>query len=159
MNNLIAQIKTVLGVDNPEPKSKTKDTEKKGIVIDIEQQTKDNVYFRRVLYTAEHMQLVFMSLKPGEDIGMESHDVDQFFRIEQGTGQVTINGTKAGVKDGSAIIVPAGAEHNVLNTGDEDLKIYTIYAKPHHQDGTIRGTKEDAEDPKNKEEFDGKITE
>lgn len=117
----------------------------KGFVDDIEQLTKANGYFRHVLYTGKHAQLVVMSLKPGEEIGLEVHDhVDQFFRIDQGIGEVVIDGLVSQIKDGSAVIVPAGSEHNIVNTGDEDLKLYTIYSPPNHPDGTINKTYEDA---------------
>ena len=98
-----------------------------------------------------------MSLKPGEDIGDEVHGVDQFFRFESGTGEAIINGNRYPVKDGSSIIVPANAKHNIKNTGNEDLKLYSIYSPPHHEDGTMHGTKEIA--MKDDEEFEGKTTE
>jgi mannose-6-phosphate isomerase-like protein (cupin superfamily) len=113
----------------------------KGFVDNIENRTKDNSDFRRVLYTAKHMQLVLMSLKPGEDIGEEVHqDADQFFRVEDGQGEVWIDGTRTNIKSEFAVIVPAGARHNVINTGNTPLRIYTIYAEPKHChviDGTI----------------------
>lgn len=130
----------------------------KGFVDDIEARTVENSDFRRVLYTARHLQLVLMSLKPGEDIGEEVHpDADQFFRVEQGQGEVWIDGAKTTIKSDIAIIVPAGARHNVINTGDQPLRMYTIYAEPHHRDGTIHATKADAE--RSEEHFDGKTTE
>lgn len=119
--------------------------DKKGIVVDIETDTIDNSNFRKVLYTGENSQLVLMSLKPGEDIGKEVHkDVDQFFRIDAGSGEVIISGKTHKVKDGSAFIVPAGAEHNVINNGSKDLKLYSIYSPPQHPDGTIHKTKDEA---------------
>ena len=132
---------------------------KKGYHASIESLTKENVDFRRVLYTAEHMQLVLMSLLPGEEIGMETHpDNDQFFRFEAGEGKVFINGNEYEVVDGDTIIVPCGAEHNVINTSDnEALKMYTIYSPAHHKDGTIHTTKADA--LASDEEFDGVTTE
>ncbi|MCX6763264.1 MAG: cupin domain-containing protein [Candidatus Moranbacteria bacterium] len=132
---------------------------KKGYKNNIEKITLENVNFRQVLYTAEHCQLVAMSLKPSEEIGSEVHvDGDQFFRFEKGEGKVVINETKYAVGDGDAVIVPAGAQHNVINTSTtEDLKLYTIYAPPHHQDGVMRATKAEAE--ANGPEFDGKTTE
>ncbi|HOX30403.1 MAG TPA: cupin domain-containing protein [Candidatus Paceibacterota bacterium] len=131
----------------------------KGFNIDIEKETLANNNFRKVLYTSKYSQLVLMSLKPGEEIGMEIHNEnDQFFRFEKGVGKVVIDGNEYEVKDGSAIVVPAGAEHNVVNvSGSEDLKLYTIYSPAHHQDGVMRATKEEAmaDGP----EFDGKTTE
>lgn len=130
----------------------------KGFSANIEQQTLNNSNFRQVLYTGKHSQLVLMSLKPKEDIGLEVHsENDQFFRFEAGTGRVLIDGNNYEVSDGSAIVVPAGAEHNVINTSDtDDLKLYTIYSPAHHKDGIIRPTKADAE--ANEEEFDGITT-
>ncbi len=131
----------------------------KGFVTGIEKETKKNADFRRVLYTGKYSQIVLMSLKPGEEIGEETHDnVDQFFRFEQGEGKVTIDGVGHSVKDGNAVIVPAGAKHNVANTSKkEDLKLYTIYSPPEHQDGVIRHTKKEA--MASEEHFDGKTTE
>ena len=131
----------------------------KGYFANIEEETLSNSDFRRVLYTGKHAQLVLMSLPAGSEIGMEVHDEnDQFFRFESGTGLVVIDGNKYQVSDGSAIIVPAGAEHNVVNTSKtEDLKLYTIYSPPHHKDGIVRATKEQAE--ANEEDFDGVTTE
>lgn len=118
-----------------------------GFVQNIEHKTLHNNNFRKVLYTGQHSQLVLMSLKPNEEIGLEVHETtDQFFRIESGSGMVIINGEKHDVGDGDAIIVPAGAKHNVINTSSTtDLKLYTIYAPPHHKDGIIHKTKEQAE--------------
>ena len=118
-----------------------------GFVGNIEQLTLENNNFRKVIYTGQHSQLVLMSLKPNEEIGMEVHEiVDQFLRIEKGEGKVIINGEEHLIKDGSAIVVPAGAEHNVINTSSEnELKLYTVYSPPHHKDGTIHVTKQDAE--------------
>jgi len=131
----------------------------KGFNANIEEQTLQNSDFRHVLYTGKHSQLVLMSLKPGEDIGKEVHeDNDQFFRIEQGTGKCVIDGNEYEIRDGSAIVVPAGSEHNVMNVSDsEDLKLYTIYSPAHHQDGVVRATKSEAE--ADSPEFDGKTTE
>jgi len=131
----------------------------KGFNANIEKETLKNNNFRKVLYSAKHCQLVLMSLKPKEEIGMEVHpDNDQFFRFEKGEGEVIIDGNKYPVTDGSAIIVPCGAQHNVVNTSaTEDLKLYTIYSPAHHKDGIVRATKEEAE--KNEAEFDGKTTE
>lgn len=130
----------------------------KGFVADIEHLTNHNVDFRRVLYTGKHLQLVLMTLKPGEDIGEEVHaDHDQFFRIETGKGEVWIDGERTGIEDDHAIIVPAGARHNVINTGDKPLKLYTIYGPPDHKDGTVRATKADA--AARPEQFEGVTTE
>jgi len=128
----------------------------KGFVQDIEQATLENDLFRRVLYTARHCQLVVMSLEPGADIGMEVHDVDQFFRIEVGTGEVTLEGLTMPVRDGVALVVPAGTRHNIVNTGAGRLKLYTLYAPPHHRDAVVHRTKADAE--ADHEHFDGKTT-
>lgn len=133
----------------------------KGFCSNIEKDTLDNENFRKVIYTAKHCQLVLMSLAPNEEIGMEVHpDNDQFFRFEKGQGKVIIDGNEYAVKDGTAVIVPAGAQHNVINTSaTERLNMYTIYSPAHHIDGVVRATKAEAEDPANDEEFDGKTTE
>jgi len=130
---------------------------KKGIKHDIEKETVENKDFRNVLYTGEHIQLVLMTLKPGEDIGMEVHDVDQFFRFEKGTGKVIVNDTEYDVTDGDSVIIPSGSEHNVINTGGNTLNMYTLYAPPHHEVGTIHATKEEAEMAD--EEWKGRTTE
>ena len=132
---------------------------KKGFAANLEEETKKNTDFRRVLYTGNYSQLVLMSLKPKEDIGEETHDdVDQFFRFEEGEGAVVIDGVKHAVKDGSGVIVPSGARHNVINTsGTKNLKLYTLYSPPEHQDKVIRKTKQEAS--ARKEHFDGKPTE
>jgi mannose-6-phosphate isomerase-like protein (cupin superfamily) len=130
----------------------------KGYVANIEELSLDNNNFRKVLYTTQNSQLVLMSLLPGEDIGMEIHpENDQFFRIDQGEGKVIIDGNEYTVSDGSAVIIPKGAEHNVINTGDVAMKIYTLYMPPHHKDGVIHETKQIAEE--NEVEFDGGTTE
>lgn len=131
----------------------------KGYNTNIEKDTLENKNFRKVLYTGKHSQLVLMSLSPKEEIGIEVHpDNDQFFRFEKGMGKVSIDGNEYEVSDGSVIIVPAGAEHNVVNTsGAEDLKLYTIYSPAHHKDGVVRAAKEEAE--KDSPEFDGETTE
>ena len=130
----------------------------KGFADDIEDRTKGNSDFRRVLYTGKHLQLVLMSLKPGEEIGEEVHeDRDQFFRVETGKGEVTIDGHRTKLDDDMAIVVPAGARHNVRNTGEKPLKLYTIYGPPEHVDGTVHVTKADAD--ASEEHFDGKTTE
>ena len=130
----------------------------KGFIDDIQKRTEDNRAFRRVLYTGKHMQLVLMSLQPGEDIGEEIHDdVDQFFRVEKGKGEVFIDGRTTKVESDTAIIVPAGARHNIRNTGEKPLQLYTLYAPPEHEDGTVRVTKADAE--ASSEHFEGVTTE
>jgi mannose-6-phosphate isomerase-like protein (cupin superfamily) len=124
----------------------------------IEKLTLENEDFRRVLYTSRFSQLVIMSLKPGEEIGLEVHDVDQFFRFEQGVGTVIIDGASKPVEDGSVVIVPAGAQHNVINaSSSEPLKLYTLYCPPHHKDGTVHHAKGD-EGPE-ESNFDGLTTE
>lgn len=131
----------------------------KGFNANIEQATLENTNFRKVLYTGKHSQLVLMSLAPGEEIGMEVHpDNDQFFRFEKGFGQCIIDGNSYDLTDGSVIVVPAGAEHNIINvSATEDLKLYTIYSPAHHKDGIVRTTKEEA--MANEAEFDGMTTE
>jgi mannose-6-phosphate isomerase-like protein (cupin superfamily) len=130
----------------------------KGFVDDIEHSTKENSDFRRVLYTGKNLQLVLMSLQPGEDIGEEVHDDrDQFFRVETGNGEVSIDGRRTKLEDDMAVIVPAGARHNVRNTGEKPLKLYTIYGPPEHVDRTVHVTKADAD--ASEEHFDGKTTE
>ena len=117
----------------------------KGFVDDIEKLTKENSNFREVLFTGKNSQLVVMSLKPGEDIGLEVHDdVDQFFRVEEGKGEVLIDGETQVIEDDFAVVVPAGSEHNITNTGDSDLKLYTIYSPPNHPDGTTHKTRKEA---------------
>ena len=131
----------------------------KGFSDNIEKATLENENFRKVLYTSKHSQLVLMALQPNEDIGMEVHtDNDQFFRFEAGKGKVIIDKNEYEVGDGSAIVVPAGSEHNVINTSDSEmLKMYTIYSPAHHKDGILRTTKAEAE--ANEEDFDGTTTE
>lgn len=131
----------------------------KGFNLNIEKETLANDNYRKVVYTSKHSQLVLMSLKPKEEIGMEIHpDNDQFFRFESGTGKCVIDGNEYEVGDGSAIVVPAGAEHNVINvSSDSPLKLYTIYSPAHHKDGVVRATKAEAET--DSPEFDGKTTE
>jgi len=131
----------------------------KGYSTSIEKETLSNSDFRRVLYTGKYSQLVLMSLKPMEEIGMETHDtVDQFFRFEEGEGKVIIDQTEYKVKDGDAVIVPSGAKHNVINTSNKQaLKLYTIYSPPEHQDKVVRKTKADAK--AQSEEYNGKPTE
>lgn len=127
----------------------------KGFVTDIEKDTVDNTDFRRVLYTGKYSQLVLMALKPDEEIGSEVHgNNDQFFRVDEGGGKIVINGVEHEVKDGSAFVVPAGSEHNVI-AGKKGMKLYSVYSPPHHKDGTVHRTKDDATE----EHFDGKTTE
>lgn len=132
---------------------------KKGYQENIEELTLENENFRRVVYTGEHTQLVLMSLKPKEEIGVEVHEgIDQFFRFETGEGKVIINETEYRVSDGDGVIVPAGAKHNIINVSDsEPLKLYTIYSPPHHKDGIIEKTREEAE--ATVEDFGGVTTE
>ncbi len=116
-------------------------------VSNIEEDTVNNNFFRKVLYTGKHSQLVVMTLKPGEDIGMEVHDhVDQFIRIEEGKGKAILNGQEFEVEDDFAFIIPAGTEHNLVNTGEEDLKLYTVYSPANHPEGTIHETKAEADE-------------
>jgi mannose-6-phosphate isomerase-like protein (cupin superfamily) len=131
----------------------------RGFIEDIEKRTTANTDFRRVLYTGKHTQLVLMSLAPGEEIGEEVHaDRDQFFRVEDGKGAVWIDGARTAIEDGSAIIVPAGARHNIRNVDDRKaLKLYTLYAPPEHADGTVHRTKTDAS--QSHEHFAGHTTE
>ncbi|MCB9803091.1 cupin domain-containing protein [Candidatus Nomurabacteria bacterium] len=131
----------------------------KGFFANIEQDTQDNDNFRKVLYTGKNSQLVLMSLKPKEEIGMEIHaENDQFFRFEKGVGKCIIDGNEYELKDGVAVVVPAGAEHNIINTSEtESLKLYTIYSPAHHKDQIVRASKEEAE--ANEEDFDGQTTE
>ena len=130
----------------------------KGFVADIEELTEENGDFRRVLYTGKNLQLVLMAIEPGGEIGEEIHaDRDQFFRVEEGKGEVVIDGHRSKIKADDAIIVPAGARHNVINTGDKPLRLYTLYAPPEHRDRTVHATKADAD--ASEEHFDGKPTE
>ena len=129
----------------------------KGYVQDIESLAVRNDKFRQVLYTAKNCQLVVMSLRPQEDIGAEIHKVDQFFRVEEGSGEAVLNGVRTAIHAGFAIIVPAGTNHNIINTGSAPLKLYTIYAPPNHRDGVIHETRADAEG--DKEHFNGQTTE
>ena len=117
-----------------------------GYVVNIEQRSIENNYVREVLYTASNIQLVVMSLKPGEDIGLETHHgVDQFIRVEAGRGKSILNGEEHDLEDGSAVVIPSGTQHNIVNVSQsEPLKLYTIYSPPQHPDGTIHRTKADA---------------
>jgi mannose-6-phosphate isomerase-like protein (cupin superfamily) len=129
----------------------------KGFVQDIEGLTTANDHFRQVLYTAAHCQLVLMSLKPQEEIGAEVHRLDQFFRVEQGSGEAVLDGVRTPIRAGFAVLVPAGARHNIVNTGAEPLKLYTLYAPPNHRDGVVHATRAEAE--ADSEHFDGKTSE
>ena len=129
----------------------------KGFVQDIESLAVRNDDFRRVLYTAKHCQLVLMALKPGEEIGAEVHTLDQFFRVEEGTGEAVLDGQRTAVRPGFAILVPAGARHNIVNTGSAPLKLYTLYAPPNHRDRVVHHTRSDAEH--DDEHFDGRTSE
>ncbi|KKQ77956.1 MAG: cupin [Candidatus Zambryskibacteria bacterium RIFCSPLOWO2_01_FULL_39_39] len=113
-------------------------------VKNLEKDTVENDNFRKVLNTTEKSQLVVMSLLPGEDIGEEVHDVDQFIRLEEGEGKAVLNGEEFDIEDDWAIVVPAGARHNIINTGEKEMKLYTIYTPPEHKDGTVHPTKADA---------------
>lgn len=129
----------------------------KGFVQDIESLAVKNDMFRQVLYTAKNSQLVLMSLKPQEEIGAEIHQVDQFFRVEEGSGEVVLNGARTPIQAGFAVLVPAGVNHNIINTGSEPLKLYTLYAPPHHRDGVTHERRADAEG--DNEHFNGQTTE
>lgn len=129
----------------------------KGFAENIESIAVANNDFREVLYTAKHCQLVVMALKPQEEIGTEVHELDQFFRVEKGTGEAMIDGRTTQIKAGFAILVPAGTKHNIINTGQSQLKLYTLYAPPNHRDGVIHNTRQDAIN--DNELFDGKTTE
>jgi mannose-6-phosphate isomerase-like protein (cupin superfamily) len=129
----------------------------KGYVQNIESIAVKNDEFRQVLYTAKNCQLVVMALKPREEIGMEVHQLDQFFRVEEGTGEAVLNGVSTAISAGSAVLVPAGANHNIINTGSVPLKLYTLYAPPNHRDGVVHHTRGEAE--ADDEQFDGRTTE
>ena len=129
----------------------------KGFVQDIEGIAIRNVDFRQVLYTAKNCQLVVMALEPKGEIGMEVHKLDQFFRVEEGTGEAVLDGVRTTIRAGFAVLVPAGTKHNIINTGKVPLKLYTLYAPPNHRDGVVHHTRADAE--ADHEHFDGKTTE
>ncbi len=129
----------------------------KGFVQNIERLAIVNGDFRSVIYTAHHCQLVLMSIKPAGEIGAEVHKLDQFFRVEEGTGEAVLDGVKTAIHAGFAVLVPAGTHHNIINTGSVPLKLYTLYSPPNHRDGTVHHTREDAE--ADNEKFDGKTTE
>lgn len=137
--------------------SKHDRSEKRGFVQNIEDLSVNNDNFRKVLYTAKNTQLVMMSIRPGESIGDEKHPVDQFFKVEAGIGKVAINGKISTIEPGSAIVIPANADHNITNTGDEPLQLYTLYSPPQHKDATVHATKDEAEN--DEEKYDGETTE
>jgi mannose-6-phosphate isomerase-like protein (cupin superfamily) len=128
-----------------------------GFVQDIEGLAVKNNEFRRVLYTAKHCQLVVMALKPKEEIGAEVHKLDQFFRVEEGSGEAVLDGIRTTIRAGFAVLVPAGTNHNIINTGSGPMKLYTLYSPPNHRDGVVHPTRDDAE--KDNEHFDGKTSE
>lgn len=127
----------------------------KGFVTDIEKQTLENTDYRRVLYTAKDLQLVLMSIEPGDEIGAETHDLAQFIRLEQGSGKAILNGEKHVIEDDWAVLIPAGVEHNIINTGNQPMKVYSLYAPPEHKDGVLHVSKAD----ESEEHFDGETTE
>ena len=129
----------------------------KGFVDNIESLAAKNADFRRVLYTATHSQLVLMTLRPEEDIGDEVHTLDQFFRVEEGTGEAVLDGVKTSLRAGFAVLVPAGTRHNILNTGSVPLRLYTLYSPANHRDGVVHRTRADAK--ADNEHFAGKTTE
>ena len=129
----------------------------KGLVKDIERLATENEDFRRVLYTAKNCQLVVMSLKPKEEIGAEVHTLDQFFRVEEGAGEAVLDGVRTPIRAGFAVAVPAGANHNIINTGKDPMKLYTLYSPPNHRDGVVHHTRAQAE--ADSEQFDGKTSE
>ncbi len=137
--------------------SSNKGVAMKGYVQNIESIAVKNEEFRRVVYTAKNCQLVVMALKPKEEIGAEVHKLDQFFRVEEGTGEAVLNGVHTEISAGFAVLVPAGMNHNIINTSSVPLKLYTIYSPPNHRDGVVHHTRADAE--KDNEHFDGKTTE
>lgn len=130
----------------------------KGYITNIEKDSLENENFRKVLYTAKNSQLVLMSLKPGEEIGEEVHTLDQFIRVEAGQGQAVLDGVEQKIEDGSAIVIPAGARHNVINGAAGEMKLYTIYSPPEHKDGVVHPTKAEAAADK-ADHFDGVTTE
>lgn len=129
----------------------------KGYIQNLEAEALDNTDFRRVIYTAAHCQLVLMSLPPLGDIGMEVHKLDQFFRVEEGNGEAILDGVHTPLSAGYAVVVPAGTRHNIVNTGSDPLKLYTLYAPPNHRDGVVHKTRADAQ--RDHEHFDGKTSE
>ena len=130
----------------------------KGYVTNIEKATEENGNFRKVLYTGKNSQLVLMSLKPEEEIGEEVHELDQFIRVEEGKGKAVLDGAEHDIEDGTAVVIPAGCRHNIINGSEEDMKLYTIYSPPEHKDGVVHATKQDAMADEG-DHFDGKTTE
>lgn len=126
-----------------------------GYITNIKKATRENTDYRRVLYTTKRSQLVLMSIQPGDDIGLETHDLDQFIRVEQGKARVILNGAEHLVEDDVAVVIPAGTRHNVINIGQTALKLYSVYSPPEHKDGTVHATKAD----ETEEHFDGETTE
>jgi len=126
-----------------------------GYFVHIEKETLENEDYRRVLYTAKHSQLVLMCIKPGDEIGVEVHELDQFIRFEAGEARVTIDGAEHAAQADDAVVIPAGTRHNVINTGESDLKLYSLYSPPEHKDGTVHKTKAE----ESEEHFDGVTTE
>jgi len=129
----------------------------KGFVQNIEDIAVENKDFRRVLYTARNCQLVLMTLLPGEEIGLEVHKLDQFFRVEEGTGEAVLDGVRTDISAGFAVLIPAGSHHNIINTGSVSMKLYTLYAPPNHRDGVVHRSRADAQ--ADQEHFDGRTTE
>ncbi len=127
----------------------------KGYITNIEQATIENTDYRRVLYTSKHSQLVLMSLKPGDEVGEEVHDLDQFIRLEQGTAKVTLDGVEHTLRADDAVVIPEGTRHNVVNIGEDELKLYSVYSPPEHKDGIVQPTKADEFD----EHWDGVTSE
>lgn len=127
----------------------------RGYVINIEKETLENENYRKVLYTAKNSQLVLMTIQPGDEIGVETHELDQFIRVEAGKATVTLDGVEHSLEDDWAVVIPAGTKHNVVNTGDEPLRLYSVYSPPEHKDGTVHATKADDRE----EHFDGVTTE
>jgi mannose-6-phosphate isomerase-like protein (cupin superfamily) len=147
MKKLVSESLNEWFVEDPEVDGDGKAEHAKGFHDNIQTDTLENEAYRKVLYTGTNLQLVLMTLKPGENIGLEHHEADQFFRFEGGTGQVIINDEKYEVKDGDSVFVPGGAEHDVINTSDSELlQLYTLYGPPNHKDGTIYETKEEADE-------------
>lgn len=129
----------------------------RGFVINIEKASEENNNFRQVLYTAPNSQLVVMSLEPGQDIGEETHELDQFIRVEKGNGKAILNDVEYEISEGFAIVIPSGTKHNILNSHDSEMKLYTIYSPPNHRDGVVHERKEEAGN--DEEHFDGKTSE
>jgi mannose-6-phosphate isomerase-like protein (cupin superfamily) len=127
----------------------------KGYITNIEKDTLENTDYRRVLYTSKNSQLVLMNIQPGDEIGSEVHELDQFIRIEQGSAKAILDGIEHEMSDDFAVVIPAGTDHNIINTGDNELKLYSIYSPPEHKDGTIHPTKAEEQE----EHFDGTTTE